>query len=199
MALAYEALTEKQQKFVMSQIGEESKLGKSLAARIAYITETTSAITVCNSAEAANVLTKLGLSEAEAQLLLEKVKQTLQTRLQTEAVEELTQEELKQIIVETAAANKVGNLTDAQAGLFAQFLKTQSGAENAGKSISKFGGAASLAWKSLIEFIKSPIGIITLITTVVYAAITAYDKLVLTAEEVKAKSDEISEDVTVER
>lgn len=192
MALAYNALTSKQQAFVMSQIGERTELGKGLAARVSY----TSAINACATAEATALLTKNGLTAAEAELLSEKVRETLQTKLQADAVEELTQAELKQIIVETAAANNLGTFSDAQADLLAQLLQTRKAADKTGESMLKFGGTAKLAWKNIVEFIKSPVGIITIAATAVYAAVKIYEKFVLTAEEAKVKSDELAQEMS---
>lgn len=195
MALAYVALTEKQQAFVLSSVLESKGTRDALLARVSY----TSAINACASAEATALLTKNGLTAAEAELLSEKVRETLQTKLQADAVEELTQAELKQIIIETAAANNLGAFSDAQADLLAQLLQTGKAADKTGESMLNFSNVAKTAGKNLLNFIGSIPGIIAIYSAAVYAAIQIYDKFVLTAEEAKVKSDELSEDVTVER
>lgn len=192
MALAYGALTERQKAFVLSSVLESKETRDALVARVSY----TSAINACATAEATALLTKNGLTAAEAELLSEKVRETLQTKLQADAVEELTQAELKQIIVETAAANNLGTLSDAQADLLAQLLQTEKAADKTGESMLNFGDVAKTAGKNLLSFIGSIPGIIAIYSAAVYAAIQIYDKFVLTAEEAKEKSDEIAQEIS---
>lgn len=188
MALAYNALTEKQQAFVMSQIGEDSVLGRALSARVSY----TSAISACATAEATALLTKNGLTVAEAELLSEKVRETLQTKLQADAVEELTQAELKQIIVETAAANNLGTFSDAQADLLAQLLQTGKAAGNAGNSMLSFGNVVKQAWSALAS---NPLAIITAVVTAVSIAVNLIKKYVDTVDSALEKSAELAEEI----
>lgn len=192
MALAYGALTERQKAFVLSSVLESKETRDALLARVSY----TSAINACATAEATALLTKNGLTAAEAELLSEKVRETLQTKLQADAVEELTQAELKQIIVETAAANNLGAFSDAQADLLAQLLQTGKAADKTGESMLNFSNVAAQVWKNFVAFIKSPTGIITIAATAVYAAVKIYEKFVLTAEEAKVKSDELAQEMS---
>lgn len=188
MALAYNALTAKQQAFVMSQIGESTELGIGLAARVSY----TSAINACATAEATALLTKNGLTVAEAELLSKKVRETLQTKLQADAVEELTQAELKQIIVETAAANNLGSFSDAQADLLAQLLQTGKAAGNAGNSMLSFGNVVKQAWSALAS---NPLAIITAVVTTVSIAVNLIKKYVDTVDSALEKSAKLAEEI----
>lgn len=192
MTLAYNALTEKQQGYLKSLLGEESGLYQNLILRAQY----TAAVSTCATAEAAELLTKNGLSTAETDLLVEKVRVTLQNKAQAKSVNELTQAELKQIVVEEAAANGINTLDDAGAEMFARFLSGKGSIDGATGSMMTFGNVAKTAGKNLLSFIGSIPGIIAIYSAAVYAAIQIYDRLVLTAEEAKEKSDEIAQEIS---
>lgn len=173
-------------------MGEGSELYKGLIIRSQY----TAAVSTCAAAEASSLLTKNGLTAAEAESLVEKVRVTLQNKLQEESVEALTQAELKQIIVEEAAANGINALDDAGAEMFARFISGEGAIDGVSGSMMTFGNVAKTAGKNLLSLIGSIPGIIAIYSAAVYAAIQIYDKYVLTAEEAKEKSDEIAQEIS---
>lgn len=171
MAQAYNALTEKQQAFVMSQIGEKTKLGEMLALRASY----TSAIAACSTAEAAGVLTKTGLAQADAEQVIEAIKCTFQLKQKTGALKELTKAELEQIVVDTMATNGLGRLTKEQKDAVVQFLATGKAADESGNSMLNFSNVVAQAWENIKGFAKTGLGKLSIAAGAIFLATKIYD------------------------
>lgn len=188
MVMAYNALTEKQQEYVRSLFSEKSGVAEALIVRQAYA----SAVTACSTTEAAALLTKKGLTQAEADSVLAKVQETLRTRMQAEAVKELTEAEIKQIIVESMAREGTKELSEEQINLLASFIKSKLVIDGTSGSFLNFGNVVKEAWKALAS---NPLAIITAVITVVNIAVNLIKKYVDTVDSALEKSAELAEEI----